>query len=138
MTPESHKSPEREKLCFLNKPTLRIAKPSIYSPLLNCLLLKTMISTDSLNSRVFYSLATDNVKALQLVRQCPLLESTFSMNTFNTNLSSKILSSSETLSKVHNKKEIREMTAPPSLLTESSTHPSQLKSHRQLITVQLA
>ena len=47
------------------------------------LLLKTMNSTSSLSSHVFCSLTVDDVKALQLVRQCRLLEST--------NLTSKIL-----------------------------------------------
>ena len=47
--------------------------------------------SDSLSSHVFCSLTTDDVEALQLVRHCQLLESTFNANSFNTNLTSKLL-----------------------------------------------
>ena len=87
-------------------------------------LLKTMNSTDSLSYRVFCSLAIDDVEALQLIRQSCLLESTF-----NTNLTSKILSSSDTLLGVQIKKEILDNDW-SLLLTESSTHPSQSLVHR--------
>ena len=93
-------------------------------------LLKLMNYTDSLSSRVFRSLAINDVEALHLVRQCRFLESRF-----DSNFTTRILSSPADLSRSRLKKEIVD-TDWSLLLSESSEHHSQQHVYRVAISSQ--
>lgn len=58
-----------------------------------CLLLKIVRNNDTLSSRVFRSLAVNDVEALHLVRQCCCLESIF-----DSNITTKVLCSPDKVS----------------------------------------
>ena len=93
-------------------------------------LLKLMNYTDSLSSRVFRSLAINDVEALHQVRQCRFLESRF-----DSNFTTRILSSPTDLSRSRLKKEIVD-TDWSLLLSESSEHHSQQHVYRVAISPQ--
>ena len=76
-------------------------------------------SENSLSARVFRSLAVSDVEALQLIGQCRFLESSF-----NTNFTTRILSSYQEISFSQLKKGIIEVDF-SLLLSEASNHASQ-------------
>ena len=82
-------------------------------------LLKIVKGNDTLSSRVFRSLAVDDVEALHLVKQCHFLES-FS----GSNITSRVLSSPDEVSFAEIKKEILD-TDFKILQSVSATHSSQ-------------
>ena len=82
-------------------------------------LLKIVKGNDTLSSRVFRSLAVDDVEALHLVKQCRFLESFSGFN-----ITSRVLSSPNEVSFAEIKKEILD-THFKMLQSVSATHPSQ-------------
>ena len=82
-------------------------------------LLKILLKEESLSSRVFRSLAVNDVESLVLVKQCRFLESAY-----GTNLTSTVLSSPEEISLSQLKNDIISMDH-SLLLSECDSHPSQ-------------
>ena len=86
-------------------------------------LLKIVKGDDSLSSRLFRSIAADDVESLVLVKQCRLLEADY-----GSNYTSDVISIPDMVSFTQMKKEILDKDI-SLLLSESETHPSQLLVH---------
>ena len=91
-------------------------------------LLKILLKEESLSSRVFRSLAVNDVESLVLVKQCRFLESAY-----GTNLTSTVLSSPEEISLSQLKNDIISMDH-SLLLSECDSHPSGLSISPHLLT----
>lgn len=86
-------------------------------------LLKVVKGDDSLSSRVFRSIAADDVESLALVKQCRFLE-----EAYGSSYTSDVISNPDFVSNTQMKKDILDKDI-SLLLSESETHPSQLLVH---------